>query len=108
MIYAKEYDFDFRGQFLRKSSDPSTRKGAHVWNKDIDSRWWLGIIGGTVTFADQPFIMRCFDYPGPVKIVLCPELCSIDAADARFSWRLQRRKSGGILDGIRHTAHLLI
>ena len=75
-----------------------------MWYKDKDSHWWLGIIH-TVDSTREPFVIRFLDDPGPVRLILRPELYSTDATAARFSWCLQRRKSGGILDGVRHAAH---
>ena len=104
---AKGYDLVSREQFLRTFSDPGRLKGAHVWYKSKDSRWWLGVIH-TVGSDHEPSVVRFFDDPGPVKIVLRPDLYSTDAAAARSSWCLQRRKSGGILEGFRHAAHVSI
>lgn len=103
---AKGYDLVPREQFARTFSDPCRLKGAHVWYKDKGSRWRLGVIH-TVGCASLPFVVRFFDDPGPMKIALRRELYSTDAAAARFSWCLQRRKSGGVLEGVRHTAHVL-
>ena len=89
---AKGYGFVSRSQFLRTFSDPGKLKGAHVWYKDKDSRWWLGIIH-TVGSACEPSVIRLYDDPGPVKNVLRLEMYSTDATAARFSWCLQRRKS---------------
>ena len=104
---AKGYDLVSREQFLRTFSDPGRLKGAHMWYKSKDSRWWLGVIH-TVGSEHEPSVVRFFDDPGPVKIVLRPDLYSTDAAAARSSWCLQRRKSGGILEGVRHAAHVSV
>ena len=102
---AKGYGLVSRKQFLRTFSHDSRLKGAHVWYKDKDSRWWLGVIH-TVGSVDMPFVVRFLDDPGPMKIALRRELYSTESTAARFSWCLQRRKSGGILDGVRHAAHV--
>ena len=101
---AKGYGLVSRKQYLRTFSDPKKLRGAHLWYKDKDSHWWLGIIH-TVGSTREPFVIRFLDDPGPVRLILRPELYSTDATAARFSWCLQRRKSGGILDGVRHAAH---
>ena len=76
-----------------------------MWYKDKYSHWWFGIIH-TVGSASKPFVIRFFDDPGRVRLALRLELYSTDATAARFSWSLQRRKSGGILDGVSHAAHV--
>lgn len=97
-ILAKGYDSVPLDHFVRPFSDSCRLKGAYVWYKIKDSRCWLEVIY-TVDSARELFVVCFFYDPGPMKIALRPGLYSTDAtAAARFSWCLQCRKSGGILD----------
>ena len=88
-----------RKQYERVFSDRSKLRGAYFWFKSRDNLWWLGIIH-TVGSANEPFVVRFLDEPGPVKILLRPELYSTDPSAERFSWCLQYRKSSGIASGV--------
>ncbi len=92
-----------RHQYERAFADSSKLRGAHVWFKSKDDLWWLGVIH-SVGSTDKPYIVRFLDTPGPVKVMLRPEWYSIDPSARRFSWCLQRHKSGGVVAGVlRHS-----
>lgn len=82
---AKSYDLVAGDQFLRACSDSSRLKGAHVWRKSKNYRWWLEVID-TKGAARESFAVRFFDDPSPIEIAMRPELYSIDATGSRFSW----------------------
>ena len=86
-------------QYERLFSDTSKLRGAHVWFKNRDDLWWLGIIH-EVGSAGRPSIIRFLDDPGPVKIILQPALYSTDPDARRFSWCLQRHKASGSAAGL--------
>ena len=63
--------------------------------------WWLGGIR-SVGSADMSFLVRFLDNPGPVKVMLRPELYSTDPSACRYSGCLQRHRScRGIVAGVR-------
>ena len=98
---ANGYQFVTRQQFERVFlNDRDKLRGAYFWFRDRDLLWWLGIIH-KVGSADEPYIVRFLDDPGPIRIALRYELYSTDPSAGRFSWCLQYRKSSGVVSGVK-------
>ena len=95
-----------RQQYERVFADGNKLRGAHFWFKSKDNLWWLGVIH-TVDSAGKRFVVRFLDSPGPVKLMLHPELYSTDPSACRCSWCLQRHKSSRVAAGVqRHCIDL--